>query len=167
MFPPDTNQTVVPFTVPEAGRTNLFLWCQDWTSVAENGNTTPDWWFYLYFATTAYTTSNLAVALGSTEGWHDVWIGLRGFPPDATQTWQYMRVKQVFTPPLLVVTNPVIASGAAATVAVPMIQLQGYCPEPLAAISYDLNNALGLVTNQAAGVTDQYYDPNTWKFTTN
>jgi hypothetical protein len=40
------------------------------------------------------------------------------------------------TPPLLVVTNPVMAGGVAATVSVPVIQLQGYSPEALASKMY-------------------------------
>jgi hypothetical protein len=31
---------------------------------------------------------------------------------------------------------------------VPVIQLMGFCPEPLSSITYDLTNAAGLVTNQ-------------------
>jgi len=34
----------------------------------------------------AYTSSNITINLGTTQGWHDVWIGLRGLPPNATQT---------------------------------------------------------------------------------
>ena len=48
---PDTNQTVMPFTVPTLARQNLFLRAEDWTGVTENGNTTPDWWFWEYFGT--------------------------------------------------------------------------------------------------------------------
>lgn len=48
-----------------------------------------------------------------------------------------------------------------------MIQINGYCPEPLDHISYDVSNALGLVTNLDAGVTSQFYDTNVWDFTTN
>ena len=42
------------------------------------------------FATTnwtAYTSSNLTVNLGANEGWHEIWVGLRGLPLDAQQTW--------------------------------------------------------------------------------
>jgi hypothetical protein len=111
---------------------------------------------------TAYTSSTVMANLGSLQGWHDIWIGLRGLPSNATQTWQWKRLKLDFTPPLLVITNPTVS-----TVSVPLIQVQGYSPEPLDSISYDLTNALGLVTNQDAGITSQYYDTNTWDFTTN
>lgn len=57
VFP--TNASVMPFTVPQFGRTNLFLWAMDWTGVTENENTTPDWWFWLYFGTVALSDTNL------------------------------------------------------------------------------------------------------------
>ena len=110
----------------------------------------------------AYTSSNITVNLGSTEGWHQVYVGLRGLPSNAYQTWQTLRLKLDLTPPLLVITNP-----APGTVTQPVIQLQGYSPEALASISYDLTNAAGLVTNQQILILDQYFDTNTMDFTTN
>ncbi len=107
-------------------------------------------------------SSNITVNLGSTEGWHQVYIGLRGLPPNAYQTWQATRLKLDLTPPLLVITNP-----APGTVTRPVIQLQGYSPEALASISYDLTNATGLVTNQQVIILGQYFDTNTLDFTTN
>jgi hypothetical protein len=109
-----------------------------------------------------YPGSNLSVSLGSIEGWHSVWIGLRGLPANATQTWQCQRIKLLLTPPVVVITAPTNN-----TVDQPIMQLQGYCPEALSAISYDLSNAAGVVTNQQILVLDQYYDTNTWEFTTN
>ncbi len=110
-----------------------------------------------------YTGSNITVNLGFEEGWHDVWIGLRGHADASTAAvWQWKRLKLDLTPPLLVVTNPVVG-----VVSVPMIQLQGYSPESLDSISYDLTNATGLVTNQQVLVLNQIYDTNTREFTTN
>ena len=111
---------------------------------------------------TPYTTSNITANLGTAEGWHTVWVGLRGLPANAQQTWNAVSVNLDLTPPLLVITNPAVS-----TVSVPVIQLQGFCPEPLSSISYDLTNATGLVTNQQVLVVDQYYDTTTWSFTTN
>ncbi len=48
-----TNSTAMPFNISELARTNLFVWAMDWTGVTENGNTTPDWWFWKYFGTTS------------------------------------------------------------------------------------------------------------------
>ncbi|MGD0744048.1 MAG: hypothetical protein ABSA45_02740, partial [Verrucomicrobiota bacterium] len=231
-----TNGTVTPFTVWNLNRQNLFLRAEDWTGVTENGNTTPDWWFWLYFGTTAlsdtnldsggvntllhdytngldpnvisfsiavtnnyvnsmsapaqlnitagtpgyyavavddtnyaadagwqaYPGPNITVNLGAAEGWHGVWIGLRGLPANATQTWHYKRLKLDLTPPRLAVTSPTNN-----TVMQPVIQLTGFSPEALFNISYDITNAVGLATNQQVLVLDQYYDTNVWVFTTN
>jgi hypothetical protein len=112
---------------------------------------------------TAFASTNLTVSLGTNEGWHDIWIGLRGYA-DATNAavWQWKRLKLDRTPPQLTVTSPTTT-----TVNVPMLQLTGYSLEALDHISCDLTNALGLATNLDAGVTDQYYDTNTFEFTTN
>jgi uncharacterized Zn-binding protein involved in type VI secretion len=118
-------------------------------------------------AWTAYSSSNISASLGTTQGWHRVLIGLKGLPSYAQQTWSALRLNLDVTPPSLIVTNPV------ATLAVhPMIQLQGYSPEDLVSVSYDLNNAAGLVTNQSAYVTFRQFDSNNpnplaFDFTTN
>ena len=54
-----TNGTVMPFTVAQWNRTNLFLWARDWTGVTSNGNTTPDWWFWKYFGTLTLSDTDL------------------------------------------------------------------------------------------------------------
>jgi hypothetical protein len=60
-----TNSTAMPFSISEQDRTNLFIWAMDWTGVTENGNTTPDWWFWKYFGTTDLSDTNLD-GMGST-----------------------------------------------------------------------------------------------------
>src|SRR5208282_3183756 len=216
--------TVMPFTVQNLSRQDLFLRAEDWTGVTENGNTTPDWWFWLYYGATAlsdtnldsqgntllfdytngldpnviqfsvsvtndyvassnaqvnlsvttgvpnyyavlldstnftqlvwntYASSNITVYLGPTGGWHSVWIGLKGLPPDATQTWQWLRLN-LSLPPVLVITNPV-----SNIVSVPVIQIYGYCQDTLASLCYDLSNATGQATNQPAEITGRGYD---------
>ena len=109
-----------------------------------------------------YAGTNLTVNLGLTEGWHDVWIGLKGLPASATQAWQYKRLNLAFTPSALVLTSP-----TGGMVTQPMIQLAGYSPKALGSISYDLDNAAGLVTNQPVLIIDQHYDPGTFESTTN
>jgi len=110
-----------------------------------------------------YSSSSLTVNLGLTEGWHDVWVGLRGHADEASSAvWQWKRLKLDTTPPALFVTTP--TNG---TVAVPLIQLTGYSSEALARISYDLSNAAGTVTNQPVLIEGQFYDTNTAEFTTN
>ncbi len=239
LFPTGDQTNVMPFAVQNFDRQTLFLRALDWTGVTENGNTTPDWWLWQYFGTTAlsdtnldsqgntllsdyqngtdpnvlqfsievtnnyvtsmnvpvslnvfagvpsyvavsvddpnysadatwtdYVSSNLNVNLGMASGWHDVWIGLRGHA-DGTNAaaWQYERLKLNYTSPLLIITNPVMTAGVA-TVSVPLVQINGYSPSALANVTYDLSNAVGVVTGQSGGITDQTYDTNTWEFTT-
>ena len=110
-----------------------------------------------------YSGSSVSVNLGSAEGWHEVWIGLRGHADDPeSAVWQRKRLKFDSTPPALFITSPTNA-----TVDIPMIQLQGFSPEALSSISYDLTNAAGLLTGQQILVLNQHYDTNTWEFTTN
>lgn len=111
---------------------------------------------------TAYTSSSITANLGANEGWHELWIGLKGLPAAAQQTWQWKRLKLDMTPPTLVITGP--TNG---TVTQPMIQLTGYSPEALGSYSYDLSNAVTVVTNQQVLVLDQYHDSTTWELTTN
>ena len=111
----------------------------------------------------AYSGSTVTVNLGSVQGWHEVWIGLRAHADDPTSAvWQRKRLKLDWTPPVLFITTPTNT-----TVDIPMIQLQGFSPEALSSISYDLTNAAGLVTNQQVLVLNQYYDTTTWEYTTN
>ncbi len=111
----------------------------------------------------AYSGSTVTVNLGSVQGWHEVWIGLRGHADDPkSAVWQLKRLKLDWTPPTLVITNP--PNG---TADIPLIQLQGYSPEALSSISYDLSNVAGTVTNQQVLILNQFYTTNTWEFTTN
>lgn len=112
---------------------------------------------------TNYTTANLTINLGTVQGWHDVWIGVRGHADDpSAAVWQWQRLKLDLTPPTLIITGP--TNG---TVGVPLIQLTGCSPEALNSLSYDLSNASGTLTGQPAMITGQYYSINTAEFTTN
>ena len=110
---------------------------------------------------TAYTSSNIIVNLGSTQGWHQVYVGLRGIRTDY-QMWQSTRLKLDPRAPEITITNPV--SG---TVTQPIIQLQGYSTKALSIISYDLTNANGLVTNQQVLILGENYDTSGEELTTN
>src|SRR5665213_2824317 len=114
----------------------------------------------------AYTGPNLTVPLGSTDGAYDVVVALKGFAANATQTWNDYTVILDRRAPVLAITNLVITNGAV-TVIKPYLQLKGNAGEPIASLSYDISNALGVVTNQNAFVTDQYFDPVLLDFTTN
>jgi hypothetical protein len=110
-----------------------------------------------------YTSSNVTVNLGFTQGWHDVWIGLHGHGDSpANAVWQWQRLNLDYTPPALFLT--ISTNG---TVSIPVLQLTGYSPEALSSINYDLTNATGLMTNQQILITGQTYSTNTFEFTTN
>ena len=90
-------------------------------------------------------TASPVVNVGATQGWHQIWFGLRGLPPSGQQTWNWVRVNVQTNPPLLVITNPVPG-----TVQQPMIEVQGYCAEPLASLSLRRDQR-GWVAHQPAG----------------
>jgi hypothetical protein len=111
----------------------------------------------------AYTSPNITINLGTLQGWHNVWVGLKGgLSTNAIQTWQCKALKLDSTGPTIVVTNPV-----ASTVNIPLIQLQGYCVKDLASMSYDINNAAGQRTGLPVSIVNRYYDTNILEFTTN
>ncbi len=112
---------------------------------------------------TSYTSSNLTVDLTTNQGWHQVWVGLRGGPTDSQQTWHRTDFKLDSVPPVLVVTNPIANS----TVSRPIIQLQGHALEALDNVYFDITNPAGVWTNRQGFVTHQYFDTNSFEFTTN
>jgi hypothetical protein len=107
-------------------------------------------------------STNVLVNLGTTEGWREVWIGLRGRQTTSEQTWQRKWLKLDSSPPPLIFTSP-----STNTVSQPMLQLQGYCTEALSRLSCDVSNAAGVFTNQMILVLDQHYDRTARGFTTN
>jgi hypothetical protein len=110
----------------------------------------------------AYMGTNITVNLGSTDGVYSVSVGLRGLPPSAQQTWQTGQLTRDTVAPTVVITSPDVNITAQ-----PTIQLAGYTTKPLSAVSYDVSNALGVVSNQTGSVTLQYLDPVSGDFTTN
>lgn len=109
-----------------------------------------------------YISSNIVATLGSTNGTYGIFVGLRGFPPDAVQTWQWTSVTLYSEAPTLTVTNPTTS-----TVSQSLIQLQGYASNPLDSLTFDVSNAAGIFTNQIGFLTGQFYDTNSQIFTTN
>lgn len=81
-------------------------------------------------------------SLPSADGAHAVWLGLRGCPEDASPTWLGFTVVLDRAAPAVVITGPVPG-----TTAKPVVQLQGYSPEPLWSVSCNLSNAAGSWTN--------------------
>ncbi len=109
-----------------------------------------------------YTSSNIVVTLGSTNGAYGIFVGLRGLPPDATQTWRWASATLYFVAPLLTITSP-----ATGMVSQSLIQLQGYASQPLESLAFDVSNAAGVVTNQPGFLTGQFYDTSLLAYTTN
>ena len=113
---------------------------------------------------TAYTSSNITVNLGSTEGWHTVWVGLCDMLSGGAPCWNAVRLELLLTPQAITITAPGPGTN---TVDQPLLQLQGYSPEELSSVTYDLSNATGVLTNQPAVVLSRHYDTNLGQFTTN
>ncbi len=105
---------------------------------------------------------NVTVNLDAGDGDYNVMVGLRGLPLDAAQTWLEATLTLDPVPPVLEVTSPV--SG---TVSQPLIQLQGWASKTLRRLTFDVSNVTGVFTNQICSVTDEFYDTNVMKFTTN
>ncbi len=89
-------------------------------------------------------------------------VGLRGFPTNATQTWETIPLTKNTVFPRLTITNPV--SG---TLSQTPIQFQGFASEPLDALTYDFSNAAGTFTNQQGDLTGVFYDTRLLAYTTN
>jgi hypothetical protein len=107
--------------------------------------------------------STFSFELGPTDGVYKVWIGLRGFTADAVPTWIGTTVYLDREAPIVTITNPTNNG----TVSAPWLQLEGYSPEELQSITYDLSNSAIVLTNQHGYSTLSYLDTNTESFTTN
>ena len=100
------------------------------------------------------------VYVGGTQGWHQIWIGLRGLGANQPSTWMSCDVNLQTATPWLVITNPTTF-----TASIPMLEVQGYCADPLVSINYTLRNAAGVFPNQPAFVVSQQINTNTMDFT--
>ncbi|MDR3560730.1 MAG: hypothetical protein P4N59_04720 [Negativicutes bacterium] len=108
-----------------------------------------------------YTGPNVLAPLGA-DGYYSVAVGLRGFPANATETWQGVDLTKNTVPPRLTITSPTNS-----TVSQIPVQFQGYATRPLTAITFDLSNANGTISGQPAFLTGQYYDTTLMASTTN
>jgi hypothetical protein len=97
-----------------------------------------------------------------TNGFYDIWIGARGLPTNAQQTWmdQWLSVYDV---PLAVT----LISPTNNVVSVPVYQLLGEANERLSSITFDVSNASGAFSNQTAFVTGSVYSAHICGITTN
>ena len=58
LFPTGDQTNVLPFTVQNLGRQNLFLRAEDWTGVDGDGDGLADAWEWQYFGTLALCATN-------------------------------------------------------------------------------------------------------------
>ena len=98
---------------------------------------------------------SLCLTLGTTNGPKTFWIGLRGRSDRAGATWRAWTLIRDAAPPLLGFTNL-----PANPVSQPFVQLGGYSAEPLAALSYDLENTSATNRNQPGLVVRQELEEN-------
>src|SRR5262249_4143794 len=110
----------------------------------------------------SFTSTNLTINLGTTDGLYTVWVGLRGRQVTSQQTWERMLIHRDTVGPALTITSPVPGS----TTSKPFIQVLGQADERVG-IYYDISNAIVVITNQQGFVKDSYYDTNRLEFTTN
>ncbi|HEY2329034.1 MAG TPA: hypothetical protein VGI63_04395, partial [Verrucomicrobiae bacterium] len=113
-------------------------------------------------AWSAYGSSNIMVSFVPVAGPHEIWVGLKGFPAEATVSWQNLILNFDATPPQMVITNP-----AAGTVAGPVVQIQGWANENLSRLTLSVSNSAGADTSALAAIVSQFYDTNLLKTTTN
>ncbi len=104
---------------------------------------------------------NITMNLGLTDGVYQVWLGLKGFAADAQPTWVGTEVTLTRTAPELFLTSPTTN-----LVAQPYLQVQGFSALPLASVSYDVSNAVAVVTNQLGSIIEHFLDTNTSSYTT-
>ena len=109
-----------------------------------------------------FNGSDVVAPLGA-DGNYTVSVGLRGFPTNATPSWETLPLTKDTVFPELTITN--LTSGA--VVQQTPIQFQGYASEPLDTLTYDLSNAAGTATNQEVNLTGVIYDLTQLAGTTN
>ena len=59
LWPTPDQTNVLPFTVANLDRQNLFVRAEDWTGVDSDGDGIPDWWIWFYFGNLSETATNL------------------------------------------------------------------------------------------------------------
>ena len=93
---------------------------------------------------------------------YTVLVGLSGSASNPQKAWQSVRFIEQKGTPALVITNP-----ASSNIMQPIIEVQGYSPVRLASLTYSVSNAVGVISNQPAFVTQQSYNPVTQLLETN
>ena len=109
----------------------------------------------------SYISSNIVGSVNAVDGQHKIWVGLKGYPTNATISWANIIFNFDSTPPMVVITNPIVS-----TVSVPIIQVQGYANEDLSSVTFSVSNAVGVSPTELATITGQFYDTNLMMTTT-
>jgi len=68
LWPSGDQTNVMPFSVQNFGRQDIFFRAQDWTGVDSDGDGIPDWWIWKYFGNLSETSTNLD-SQGNTLGY--------------------------------------------------------------------------------------------------
>lgn len=100
--------------------------------------------------------------LGPTDGVYQVWLGLKGFATNSQPAWFETTVYLDRVPPQLFLTSPTNS-----VTAVPILQIEGWSPDELSGVSFDLSNAVVVLTNQSGYLTGSWLDINSGIYTTN
>jgi len=100
-----------------------------------------------------------SVSLGTQQGRHDVWIGLRR-SSDSQVDWEHVTLYYDHTSPVIAINKPA-TSGS-----ISLLEIEGTSSEPLASLTYDLVNSSGTVTGQPADTVNSDFDTTAWDFTT-
>ncbi len=103
-----------------------------------------------------------AIDIGPSNGLHSLWFGFASL--DGATTWVQAYVTLETGPPPIYITNPTNTNTLTSQ---PMLQLTGYSPRPLQAISFDLQNAAGAASNAPGFVIGRLINTNTAQFATN
>lgn len=108
-----------------------------------------------------YVSSSFVVNLAATDGVHQIWIGLKGRPTDAQQTWQSAIVTLDTTPPVILPASQTVTTTNG------LLQLTGTISEPLSSIHFDVANVATTNLNQIGYVMGAQVDATSGKETTN
>jgi len=104
-----------------------------------------------------YVSSNLTANLsGATNGEHTVWVGLRG-ARDKAPVWNSLRFTLDTVAPIIRISSPTNSISQPFTL--PRMVLRGSCSGDLQGISFDLSNAVEIVTNRIAWKTGEDIEP--------
>jgi hypothetical protein len=90
----------------------------------------------------------------TTEGRHDLWVGINGAAPASRPLWFKSKLQVDATPPEISIISPASNNPSASR-----LQVKAHCPEPLAKVNWDFYSSSRTQTNQPAMFTKRGFDP--------